>query len=54
VWTITVGLGSFKGEYITFWNEVMAASLVGTLPIIVIFLLLEKQLVGGLTAGAVK
>ena len=53
-WTITVGLGSFKGEYITFWNEVMAASLVGTLPIIVIFLLLEKQLVGGLTAGAVK
>jgi multiple sugar transport system permease protein len=54
VWTITVGLGSFRGEYITFWNEVMAASLVGTLPIIVIFLLLEKQLVGGLTAGAVK
>jgi len=54
VWTISVGLGSFKGEYITFWNEVMAASLVGTVPIIVIFLLLEKQLVGGLTAGAVK
>ncbi len=54
VWTISVGLGSFRGEYITYWNEVMAASLVGTLPIIVIFLLLEKQLVGGLTAGAVK
>jgi multiple sugar transport system permease protein len=54
VWTISVGLGSFRGEYITFWNEVMAASLVGTLPIIVIFLLLERQLVGGLTAGAVK
>lgn len=53
-WTISVGLGSFRGEYITYWNEVMAASLVGTLPIIVIFLLLEKQLVGGLTAGAVK
>jgi multiple sugar transport system permease protein len=54
VWTISVGLGSFRGEYITYWNEVMAASLVGTLPIIAIFLLLEKQLVGGLTAGAVK
>jgi multiple sugar transport system permease protein len=54
VWTISVGLGSFKGEYITFWNEVMAASLVGTVPIIVIFLLLEKQLVSGLTAGAIK
>jgi multiple sugar transport system permease protein len=54
VWTISVGLGSFRGEYITYWNEVMAASLVGTLPIILIFLLLERQLVGGLTAGAVK
>lgn len=54
VWTISVGLGSFRGEYITYWNEVMAASLVGTLPIIAIFLLLEKQLVGGLTAGAIK
>lgn len=54
VWTISVGLGSFRGEYITSWNEVMAASLIGTLPIIGIFLLLEKQLVSGLTAGAVK
>jgi len=54
VWTISVGLGSFRGEYITYWNEVMAASLVGTLPIIAIFLLLEKQLVGGLTTGAIK
>lgn len=54
VWTISVGLGSFRGEYITFWNEVMAASVIGTVPIIVIFLLLEKHLVSGLTAGAVK
>lgn len=53
-WTISVGLGSFRGEYITYWNEVMAASLIGTIPIILIFLVLEKQLVGGLTAGAVK
>ena len=53
-WTISVGLGSFRGEYVTFWNEVMAASLVGTLPIVIIFLLLERQLVSGLTAGAVK
>ena len=54
VWTISVGLGSFRGEYVTFWNEVMAASLVGTLPIIAIFLILERQLISGLTAGAVK
>jgi len=53
-WTISVGLGSFRGEYVTYWNEVMAASLIGTLPIIAIFLVLERQLVSGLTAGAVK
>jgi len=53
-WTIAVGLGSFRGEYVTYWNEVMAASLIGTLPLIVIFLVLERQLVHGLTAGAVK
>ena len=54
VWTISVGLGSFRGEYITFWNEVMAASLIGTVPIIFMFLLLERHLISGLTAGAVK
>ncbi|HYM68062.1 MAG TPA: carbohydrate ABC transporter permease [bacterium] len=53
-WTISVGLGSFRGEYVTYWNEVMAASLIGTLPIILIFLVLERQLIQGLTAGAVK
>jgi multiple sugar transport system permease protein len=53
-WTISVGLGAFRGEYVTYWNEVMAASLIGTLPLIVIFLVLERQLIHGLTAGAVK
>lgn len=53
-WTISVGLGAFRGEYVTYWNEVMAASLIGTLPLILIFFVLERQLVHGLTAGAVK
>ena len=53
-WTISVGLGAFRGEYVTYWNEVMAASLIGTLPLILMFFVLERQLVHGLTAGAVK
>ena len=53
-WTISVGLGAFRGEYVTYWNEVMAASLIGTLPLILVFFVLERQLVHGLTAGAVK
>jgi multiple sugar transport system permease protein len=54
LWTISVGLGSFKGEYMTKWNEVMAASLLGTVPIMIIFVFLEKYMVSGLTAGSVK
>lgn len=53
-WTITVGLASFKGEYITYWNEIMAASLVSSLPIVIMFIFLEKYLVSGLSSGAVK
>lgn len=53
-WTVTVGLASFKGEYVTYWNEIMAASLIGTLPIVIVFLIVERYLIGGLTAGALK
>lgn len=53
-WTITLGLASFKGEYVTYWNDIMAASLIGTLPIVVLFLFIERYLVAGITAGSVK
>jgi multiple sugar transport system permease protein len=53
-WTITLGLASFRGEYVTYWNEIMAASLIGTIPIVILFLFVEKYLVAGLTAGSVK
>ncbi len=43
-----------SGTYHVDWNEVMAASLVATVPIAVIFVLLQKQIVGGLSLGAVK
>jgi multiple sugar transport system permease protein len=53
-WTITLGLASFRGEYVTYWNEIMAASLIGTIPIVILFLFVEKYLIAGLTAGSVK
>ena len=43
-----------KGEYVTDWNEISAASLLVAIPIILIYLFLERYLVGGLTAGAEK
>lgn len=53
-WTISVGLASFTGEFVTPWDQVMAAATVTTLPAAVIFLALQRYLVRGLTAGGVK
>jgi multiple sugar transport system permease protein len=53
-WTANLGITTMKGEYVTDWNEISAASLLVAIPIIVIYLFLERYLVGGLTAGAEK
>lgn len=52
--TVPVGLASFFGEYTSQWNLVMAASVVATLPTLILFLFLQRRLVSDLTAGAVK
>jgi multiple sugar transport system permease protein len=51
---LPAGLFEFIGYQTTTWNEMMAAALTGVLPVMVIFLFLQKYLVAGLTAGAVK
>lgn len=51
---VTVALNKFIGQYGTHWNELMAVSTVVALPIILIFAALQRFIVGGLTAGAVK
>lgn len=53
--TLPPGLvNTFIGEAATAWPELMAASLVVSLPVAIAFIALQKHLVGGLTAGAVK
>jgi len=51
---LPAGLFEFIGYQSVTWNEMMAAALTGVLPVMVIFLFLQKYLVAGLTAGAVK
>lgn len=51
---LPAGLMEFVGYQTVTWNELMAAALTGVLPVMVIFLFLQKYLVAGLTAGAVK
>lgn len=50
----SVGLASFIGQYSTPMNVIMAGSLLYALPAIVFFILLQRHVVSGLGAGAVK
>lgn len=52
--TINVGIHAFFGYTNTEWWYVFAASLIAILPILAFFQVLDKHLVGGLTAGGVK
>ncbi len=51
---LPAGLFEFIGYQDVTWNQMMAAALTGVLPVMLFFLVLQKYLVAGLTAGAVK
>lgn len=53
-WTLNMGIAAMKGEFVTDWNVIMAASLMASFPILLVFLFLERFLVGGLAAGSEK
>ncbi|WP_405943531.1 carbohydrate ABC transporter permease [Streptomyces sp. NBC_00932] len=52
--TLAVGLQGYSTQNEVYWNQIMAASLVVSVPVVAGFLLLQRYLVAGLTAGAVK
>lgn len=51
---LPVGIYQFFGRQTVLWNELMAASLVGILPVLIIYIFLQRYIIAGLTAGAVK
>ena len=51
---LPAGLYEFIGYQTVKWNEMMAASLVGIAPVLLVFIFLQKYIVEGLTVGAVK
>jgi multiple sugar transport system permease protein len=52
--TLAVGLQQYSTQTNVYWNQIMAASLVVSIPVVVAFLIVQRQFVAGLTAGAVK
>ena len=51
---ITVGLDVLRGQWTTSWNLVSAGSVVAALPPVIMFFILQRQFIHGLTFGAVK
>jgi multiple sugar transport system permease protein len=51
---LSVALTKFVGQYETSWHYVFGVSIVAIIPVVVLFMIIEKRLVGGLTAGSVK
>lgn len=52
--TLPIGLQRFIGSYEIYWNHLGAASVLTTIPVIILFLFIQKYMVKGLTAGSVK
>lgn len=52
--TITLGAQVFIGQFVTNWNAVLAALSLSILPVLVLYLIFSRQLIRGITAGAVK
>lgn len=51
--TITIGITSLNGERVM-WNDMMAASVISSIPLVIMFMCLQKYFVSGMTSGAVK
>ena len=52
--TITLGSQVFIGQFVTNWNAVLAALSLAIVPVLVLYLVFSRQLIRGITAGAVK
>jgi ABC-type glycerol-3-phosphate transport system permease component len=52
--TLPIGLAEFSTEFNTDWGAVMAASMIMTVPIAILFLSMQKLFIGGMMAGATK
>lgn len=51
---LTVGMRAYITGYEQHWDQLFAASVIAVVPVVILFAMIEKHLVGGLTAGSVK
>jgi raffinose/stachyose/melibiose transport system permease protein len=54
LWTLPLGVTQFQGQYLTDWARVLAFVTLALVPAVGFYLVAERQLIAGLTAGSVK
>ena len=52
--TVTLGAQQFLGQFVSDWNAVLSSLTLAMVPILIIYILFSRQIIRGLTAGAVK
>lgn len=52
--TLPLGIAELNGFYKILWNDMMAASLLASIPLIIMFIFMQKYFISSLTAGSVK
>jgi|SRR5579859_872950 len=52
--TVTLGVQQFLGQFVSDWNAVLASLTLAMIPVLLLYLLFSRQLLHGITAGAVK
>lgn len=54
LWTLSLGLAKFKGEYTSLWSSMMCGAVVTILPILVVFLFAQKYFIEGIVTSGLK
>jgi multiple sugar transport system permease protein len=52
--TVPIGIQQLMGQHAYEWNEMMAMSMLGSLPILILYLVAQRYFLAGMTAGSVK
>ncbi|MBT2499334.1 carbohydrate ABC transporter permease [Agromyces sp. ISL-38] len=52
--TVPIGIQLLMGQHSYEWNEMMAMSILGSVPVLILFLFFQRYFIGGLTSGSVK
>lgn len=54
MYTLPVGLNSFYGQYNAYWNSVLAGDILLSIPMIIVFLIFQRQFVRGISTTGIK